>query len=80
MATFTNLVIVALWIYYSSIVFILGGELGRIAQVHRGKGHRPGWGLRGPVPEVARSVRSDTVSAWARRRSALSSSIATVAT
>lgn len=48
--SFTNLVIVAFWVYYSSIVFILGGELARIAQVHRGKGHQPGWGLRGPVP------------------------------
>lgn len=44
--SFTNLVAVAFWVYYSSIVFILGGELGRIVQVHRGRGSRPGWSFR----------------------------------
>lgn len=48
--SFTNLVVVAFWVYYSSIVFMLGGELARIVQVHRRKGVRPTWGLRGPVP------------------------------
>lgn len=48
--SFTNLVVVALWVYYSSIVFMLGGELARIAQAHRGKGAEPGWGLRGDPP------------------------------
>ncbi|HYO46451.1 MAG TPA: YihY/virulence factor BrkB family protein [Gemmatimonadota bacterium] len=44
--SFTSLVLVAFWVYYSSIVFILGGELGRIVQVHRGRGSRPGWSFR----------------------------------
>jgi membrane protein len=44
--SFTNLVAVALWVYYSSIVFILGGELARIVQVQRGRGSRPGWSFR----------------------------------
>lgn len=48
--SFTNLVVVAFWVYYSSIVFMLGGELARIAQAHRGKGTEPGWGLRGERP------------------------------
>jgi membrane protein len=48
--SFTNLVVVAFWVYYSSIVFMLGGELARIVQVHRRKGVQPTWGLRGPVP------------------------------
>lgn len=48
--SFTNLVVVAFWVYYSSIVFMLGGQLARIAQAHRGRGVTPGWGLRGPVP------------------------------
>ena len=48
--SFTNLVVVAFWIYYSSIVFMLGGELARIVQVHRRRGVQPKWGLRGPVP------------------------------
>lgn len=48
--SFTNLVVVAFWVYYSSIVFMLGGELARIVQVHRRKGVQPMWGLRGPVP------------------------------
>lgn len=44
--SFTNLVIVSFWVYYSSIVFILGGELARIAQIHRGRGATPGWDVR----------------------------------
>lgn len=48
--SFTSLVVVAFWIYYSSVVFMLGGELARIAQAHRGKGATPGWGLRGERP------------------------------
>lgn len=44
--SFTNLVVVAFWVYYSSIVFILGGELARIVQVQRGRGSRPGWSFR----------------------------------
>ncbi|MCK5438872.1 MAG: YihY/virulence factor BrkB family protein [Gemmatimonadetes bacterium] len=48
--SFTNLVVVAFWVYYSSIVFMLGGELARIVQVHRRRGVLPKWGLRGPVP------------------------------
>ena len=48
--SFTNLVIVAFWVYYSSIVFILGGELARIVQVHRGRGSRPGWAFREVSP------------------------------
>ncbi len=48
--SFTNLVVVSLWVYYSSIVFMLGGELARIAQAHRGRGMEPGWGLRGEAP------------------------------
>jgi membrane protein len=44
--SFTNLVVIAFWVYYSSIVFILGGELGRIVQVQRGRGSRPGWSFR----------------------------------
>ncbi len=45
--SFTNLVVVAFWVYYSSIVFMLGGELARIVQVHRRKGVQPTWGLGG---------------------------------
>ncbi|MDX1624605.1 MAG: YihY/virulence factor BrkB family protein, partial [Gemmatimonadota bacterium] len=41
--SFTNLVAVAFWVYYSSVVFILGGELARIVQYQRGKGPPPGW-------------------------------------
>lgn len=48
--SFTNLVAVSFWVYYSSIVFILGGELGRIVQVHRGRGLRPGWSFREVSP------------------------------
>ena len=48
--SFTNLVVVAFWVYYSSIVFILGGELARIVQVHRGRGSRPGWAFREVSP------------------------------
>ncbi|MGH7563369.1 MAG: YihY/virulence factor BrkB family protein [Gemmatimonadota bacterium] len=48
--SFTSLVVVAFWVYYSSIVFMLGGELARIAQVHSGRGTPPGWGLRGETP------------------------------
>lgn len=48
--SFTNLVAISFWVYYSSIVFMLGGELARIAQAHRGKGTTPGWGLRGDPP------------------------------
>lgn len=46
--SFTNLVAVAFWVYYSSIVFVLGGELARIAQVQGGRGSPPTWGLREP--------------------------------
>lgn len=45
--SFTNVVIVSFWVYYSSIVFIVGGEVARISQVHRGRGERPGWTVRG---------------------------------
>ena len=48
--SFTNLVVIAFWVYYSSIVFILGGELGRIVQVQRGRGSRPGWSFREVSP------------------------------
>jgi membrane protein len=48
--SFTNLVVVAFWVYYSSIVFILGGELARIVQVQRGRGSRPGWKFREVSP------------------------------
>jgi membrane protein len=48
--SFTNLVVVAFWVYYSSIVFILGGELARIVQVQRGRGSRPGWSFREVSP------------------------------
>lgn len=41
--SFTNLMMVAFWVYYSSMVFILGGELARIAQWHRRKGVAAGW-------------------------------------
>jgi membrane protein len=41
--SFTNLVVVAFWVYYSSLVFILGGELARLAQIHRRKGAHPAW-------------------------------------
>ncbi|HUF90152.1 MAG TPA: YihY/virulence factor BrkB family protein [Gemmatimonadota bacterium] len=51
--SFTNLVAVSFWVYYSSIVFILGGELGRIVQVHRGRGVRPGWSFREVSPGEA---------------------------
>jgi membrane protein len=46
--SFTNLVIVSFWVYYSSLVFILGGELARIAQVHRRKGDHPAWSVEVP--------------------------------
>ena len=46
--SFTNLVIVAFWVYYSSLVFLLGGELARIAQVHRRKGDHPAWSVEVP--------------------------------
>lgn len=46
--SFTNLMIVAFWVYYSSIVFILGGELARISQVQRGRGSDPGWNVEKP--------------------------------
>jgi membrane protein len=48
--SFTNLVVIAVWVYDSSIVFILGGELGRIVQVQRGRGSRPGWSFREVSP------------------------------
>jgi membrane protein len=48
--SFTNVVVVAFWVYYSSIVFILGGELARIVQVQRGRGSRPGWSFREVTP------------------------------
>ena len=48
--SFTNLVVVAFWVYYSGIVFILGGELARIVQVQRGRGSRPGWSFREVSP------------------------------
>jgi len=48
--SFTNLVLVAFWVYYSSVVFILGGELARIVQVQRGRGSRPGWSFREVSP------------------------------
>lgn len=51
--SFTNLVAVSFWVYYSSIVFILAGELGRIVQVHRGRGGRPGWSFREVSPGEA---------------------------
>ena len=51
--SFTNLVAVSFWVYYSSIVFILGGELARIVQVHRGRGARPGWSFREVSPGEA---------------------------
>lgn len=41
--SFTNLVIVAFWVYYSSVVFILSAELTRIVQVRAGRGAGPGW-------------------------------------
>jgi membrane protein len=44
----TNIVVVAFWVYYSSLVFILGGELARIAQVHRRKGAHPAWSVDVP--------------------------------
>lgn len=43
--SFTNLIVVAFWVYYSSLVFILGGELARIAQIHRRKGPHPSWAV-----------------------------------
>ena len=46
--SFTNIVVVAFWVYYSSIVFILGGELARIAQIHRRKGAHPVWSVEVP--------------------------------
>lgn len=45
--SFTNVVIVAFWVYYSSVVFLLGGELARIVQIQRGRGSTPGWALHG---------------------------------
>jgi len=47
--SFTNLVVVAFWVYYSSVVFMLGGELARIVQIHRRSGAEPGWDV-GRVP------------------------------
>ncbi|MDX1660502.1 MAG: YihY/virulence factor BrkB family protein [Gemmatimonadota bacterium] len=41
--SFTNIVVVAFWVYYSSVVFMLGGEIARIVQVQRGRGSEPGW-------------------------------------
>jgi membrane protein len=46
--SFTNLVVVAFWVYYSSLVFILGGELARLAQIHRRKGAHPVWAAEAP--------------------------------
>jgi membrane protein len=46
--SFTNLVVVAFWVYYSSLVFILGGELARLAQIHRRKGAHPAWAAEMP--------------------------------
>lgn len=46
--SFTNLVVVSFWVYYSSLVFLLGGELARIAQVHRRKGAHPAWAVEAP--------------------------------
>jgi membrane protein len=46
--SFTNIVIISFWVYYSSLVFILGGELARIAQVHRRKGMHPAWSVDVP--------------------------------
>lgn len=48
--SFTNLIAVAFWVYYSSVVFILGGELARIVQIQRGKGSPPGWKLSEESP------------------------------
>lgn len=48
--SFTNIVIVSFWVYYSSVVFMLGGELARIVQVHRGRGSAPGWEMGGNTP------------------------------
>lgn len=48
--SFTNIVIVSFWVYYSSVVFMLGGELARIVQVHRRRGSEPGWELGGDRP------------------------------
>lgn len=47
--SFTNIVVVAIWVYYSSVVFMLGGQLARIVQVHRRSGVEPGWDV-GSVP------------------------------
>ncbi len=46
--SFTNLVVVAFWVYYSSLVFIVGGELARIAQIHRRKTETPAWAAEVP--------------------------------
>lgn len=46
--SFTNLVVVAFWVYYSSLVFIVGGELARIAQIHRRKREHPPWAVDVP--------------------------------
>lgn len=48
--SFTNLVVVSFWVYYSSVVFMLGGELARIVQVHRGRGSAPGWEIEEKTP------------------------------
>ncbi|HUP18314.1 MAG TPA: YihY/virulence factor BrkB family protein [Gemmatimonadota bacterium] len=48
--SFTNLVIVAFWVYYSSVVFILGGELARISQIQRKRGSAPNWRVEGIEP------------------------------
>ena len=39
-----------LGLLYRGIVFILGGELARIVQVHRSHGSRPGWSFREVSP------------------------------
>jgi membrane protein len=46
--SFTNILVLAFWVYYSSLVFILGGQLARIAQVHRRKGTHPAWSVDVP--------------------------------
>jgi membrane protein len=64
--SFTNLVVVAFWVYYSSIVFMLGGELARIVQVHRRKGVQPTWGLCDHVGVVWRKSMRGRGSAASR--------------
>lgn len=48
--SFTNIVVVSFWVYYSSVVFMLGGQLARIVQVHRGRGSAPGWEMKDRAP------------------------------